>query len=124
MGDHWVHLRMCLVCGHVACCDSSKNKHATKHFHTTGHPLMRSIELGEQWGLCYLDKTMKPRVFKNNNNLPQSLLKLHLHAVRSRLLQDAIKCHIPDVSSTGAFRYLARKRSAKRRNPREPPPDA
>jgi uncharacterized UBP type Zn finger protein len=41
MGDRWVHLRMCLVCGHVACCDSSKNKHATKHFHTTSHPLER-----------------------------------------------------------------------------------
>ena len=56
MGDHWVHLRMCLVCGHVACCDSSKNKHATKHFHTTDHPLMRSIEHGEQWGWCYVDE--------------------------------------------------------------------
>jgi uncharacterized UBP type Zn finger protein len=43
MGDRWVHLRMCLICGHVACCDDSKNKHATKHFHTTGHLLMRSI---------------------------------------------------------------------------------
>jgi hypothetical protein len=58
MGDRWVHLRMCLVCGHVACCDSSKNKHATKHFHTTSHPLMRSIELGEKWGWCYVDEVM------------------------------------------------------------------
>src|ERR1700686_1787275 len=43
-GDTWVHLRMCLECGHVACCDSSKNKHATKHFRRTKHPLMRSIQ--------------------------------------------------------------------------------
>ena len=56
MGDRWVQLRMCLVCGHVGCCDSSKNKHATKHFHATGHPIMRSIEPGEQWKWCYVDR--------------------------------------------------------------------
>src|ERR1700722_8534516 len=55
MGDTWVHLRMCLECGHVGCCDSSKNKHATKHFHGTKHPIMRSIELGESWKWCYVD---------------------------------------------------------------------
>jgi len=54
-GDRWVHLRLCLVCGHVACCDSSKNKHATKHFHATKHPVMRSIEPGESWIWCYVD---------------------------------------------------------------------
>jgi uncharacterized UBP type Zn finger protein len=47
---------MCLECGHVACCDSSKNKHATKHFHGTSHPLMRSIEPGERWMWCYVDE--------------------------------------------------------------------
>ncbi len=56
MGDSWVHLRLCLVCGHVGCCDSSKNKHATKHFHSVGHPLIRSIEPGERWMWCYVDK--------------------------------------------------------------------
>ncbi len=55
-GDKWVHLRMCLVCGHVGCCDSSKNKHATRHFLETKHPVMRSIERGETWGWCYLDE--------------------------------------------------------------------
>ncbi len=55
-GDSWVHLRMCLECGHVACCDSSKNKHATKHFHSSHHPLMRSIEPGERWIWCYVDE--------------------------------------------------------------------
>jgi uncharacterized UBP type Zn finger protein len=55
MGDRWVHLRLCLECGHVGCCDSSKNKHATKHFHRAKHPLMRSIEPGETWMWCYVD---------------------------------------------------------------------
>ena len=58
LGDTWVHLRLCLECGHVGCCDSSKNKHATKHFHGTKHPLIRSIEPGEHWVWCYVDDTM------------------------------------------------------------------
>lgn len=55
-GDKWVHLRMCLVCGKVGCCDSSKNTHATKHFHSTKHPVMRSVERGESWVWCYIDE--------------------------------------------------------------------
>jgi uncharacterized UBP type Zn finger protein len=57
-GDRWVHLRLCLICGQVRCCDSSKNKHATKHFHATKHPVMRSVEPGERWGWCYVDEVM------------------------------------------------------------------
>ena len=56
MGDEWVHLRVCMVCGHVGCCDDSKNKHATKHFHATRHPIIRSKEPGETWGWCYVDE--------------------------------------------------------------------
>jgi len=56
IGDTWVHLRMCLICGNVACCDSSKNHHATKHFHATHHPVMRSLEPGESWMWCYVDE--------------------------------------------------------------------
>ncbi len=56
VGDEWVHLRMCLVCGHVGCCDSSKNRHATKHYHTSKHPLARSVEPGENWVWCYVDE--------------------------------------------------------------------
>lgn len=56
MGDTCVHLRLCMSCGHVGCCDSSKNEHATKHFHHTNHPIMRSIEPGEAWGWCYVDQ--------------------------------------------------------------------
>jgi len=57
LGDRWVHLRICLICGHVGCCDSSKNKHATKHFHGTGHPIAQSFEPGEDWRWCYVDQT-------------------------------------------------------------------
>ena len=56
MGDTWVHLRICLTCGHVGCCDSSINKHARKHFKATGHPIMQSFEPGEEWGWCYVDE--------------------------------------------------------------------
>jgi uncharacterized UBP type Zn finger protein len=56
IGDTWVHLRLCLICGHAGCCDSSKNKHATRHFHATNHPIIRSFEPGENWGWCYVDQ--------------------------------------------------------------------
>ena len=68
-GDRWVHLRLCLECGHVGCCDSSKNKHATKHFHGTKHPLIRSIEPGEAWVWCYVDEMM-PAEIKGKNLVP------------------------------------------------------
>lgn len=57
-GDRWVHLRMCLSCGHVGCCDSSKNRHATAHFWATNHPIVRSFEPGESWRWCYVDETV------------------------------------------------------------------
>lgn len=55
-GDTWVHLRLCLECGHVGCCDSSKNKHATRHFHQTHHPVIQSFEPEESWRWCYIDE--------------------------------------------------------------------
>jgi uncharacterized UBP type Zn finger protein len=55
IGATWVHLRLCLQCGHVGCCDSSVNKHATKHFKQTVHPVIKSYEPGENWKWCYLD---------------------------------------------------------------------
>ena len=55
-GDTWVHLRLCRTCGHVGCCDDSKNKHATKHFHATKHPIITSFEPGETWSWCYVDE--------------------------------------------------------------------
>ena len=58
IGGEWVHLRECLVCGHIACCDDSPNQHASKHFAKTQHPLMTSLELGETWAWCFLDDRM------------------------------------------------------------------
>jgi uncharacterized UBP type Zn finger protein len=57
-GDWWVHLRECLACRHVGCCDSSPNKHATKHFHSTEHPLVQAFEPGEDWIWCYVDEVV------------------------------------------------------------------
>jgi uncharacterized UBP type Zn finger protein len=59
-GDRWVHLRMCLSCGHVGCCDASPNRHATRHFVATGHPIIRSLEPGENWMWCYVDEVFLP----------------------------------------------------------------
>jgi uncharacterized UBP type Zn finger protein len=58
MGDTWVHLRLCRTCGHVGCCDDSKNKHASKHFRATKHPIMSSLEPGEDWSWCYIDEVV------------------------------------------------------------------
>lgn len=59
-GDHWVHLRRCLHCGHVGCCDSSKNKHATKHYQATHHPVVQSFEPDETWKYCFVDQAFAP----------------------------------------------------------------
>lgn len=56
IGSSWVHLRLCLTCGHVACCDSSPSRHARKHFYAVGHPIIQSFEPGEDWRWCYADE--------------------------------------------------------------------
>ena len=56
LGTQWVHLRLCMTCGHVGCCDDSPMKHATAHFHAAAHPVIRSFEPGEAWGWCYVDE--------------------------------------------------------------------
>jgi uncharacterized UBP type Zn finger protein len=55
-GGHWVHLRRCLECGHIGCCDNSPGRHATGHFHESSHPLIQSFEPGEEWIWCYVDE--------------------------------------------------------------------
>ena len=55
-GSRWLHLRICLGCGHVGCCDDSPNQHARRHFGATGHPLIRSLEPGETWSWCFVDE--------------------------------------------------------------------
>ena len=58
-GEHdWVHLRLCETCGHVGCCDSSPNRHATAHFKETSHPVIKSFQPGENWKWCYVDETL------------------------------------------------------------------
>ena len=56
IGARWVHLRLCMTCGHVGCCDSSPNKHATAHFRVVHHPILKSFEPSEDWGWCYTDE--------------------------------------------------------------------
>jgi uncharacterized UBP type Zn finger protein len=56
VGDRWVHLRMCHTCGKIGCCDSSPNRHASRHYREVGHPLVRSAEPGEDWSWCYADE--------------------------------------------------------------------
>lgn len=55
-GSKWVHLRLCRTCGHVGCCDDSPNRHATKHFHATGHPIIEGYDPPEGWIWCYVDE--------------------------------------------------------------------
>ncbi|GII75580.1 hypothetical protein Sru01_05620 [Sphaerisporangium rufum] len=57
-GSRWVHLRTCLTCGHVGCCDSSPNRHATAHYRAAGHPIIESFEPGEDWAWCYPDQLL------------------------------------------------------------------
>jgi uncharacterized UBP type Zn finger protein len=56
VGDPWLHLRICLECGQVGCCDDSPNKHASRHARSSGHPIIRSLEPGETWSWCYVDE--------------------------------------------------------------------
>lgn len=65
----WVHLRLCLTCGHVGCCDSSRNKHATAHFRETGHPLIASLEADESWTWCYIDERFVTTEQRSANEL-------------------------------------------------------
>jgi Zn-finger in ubiquitin-hydrolases and other protein len=73
-GDPWVHLRICRTCGHVGCCDDSINKHATKHFHKTRHPIIEGYDPPEGWGWCYVDEVMfdlSDRMTPHNGPIPR-----------------------------------------------------
>lgn len=58
IGSPWVHLRLCLTCGHVGCCDSSPNRHASRHAGVSQHPIVKSFEPGEDWRWCYVDQVL------------------------------------------------------------------
>jgi uncharacterized UBP type Zn finger protein len=76
MGSLWLHLRICLECGHVGCCDDSPNKHATAHAGSTGHPIIRSLEPGEDWCWCFVDEVgmLIPDVHGSTRIPPSPLL--------------------------------------------------
>jgi uncharacterized UBP type Zn finger protein len=74
-GGAWLHLRICLTCGHVGCCDDSPNRHATAHQHATEHPIIRSLQPGEDWCWCYLDEIMfRVREVTGTTRIPPSPL--------------------------------------------------
>jgi CPA2 family monovalent cation:H+ antiporter-2 len=60
LGDQWVHLRVCMSCGHVGCCDESPNRHARRHYMRAGHPIIGSLEIGETWRYCFIDDAVLP----------------------------------------------------------------
>ena len=72
-GDPWLHLRICLECGHVGCCDDSPNRHASAHVQSTGHPIIRSLQPGETWSWCYVDEiVMNIAQVQGNTQIPPS----------------------------------------------------
>jgi hypothetical protein len=74
-GSKWRHLRICLECGHVGCCDDSPNRHATAHADATQHPIIRSLERGEDWSWCFVDRVaMQIREVRGNTRIPASPL--------------------------------------------------
>jgi len=75
-GSMWVHLRLCRTCGHVGCCDDSPNRHASAHARTTGHPIIRSLEPGEDWCWCFVDEVgmLIPAVHGTTRIPPSPLL--------------------------------------------------
>jgi hypothetical protein len=75
IGGQWLHLRICLECGHVGCCDDSPNRHATAHAGETHHPIIRSIEPGEDWSWCFVDRTaMRIEGIEGSTRIPPSPL--------------------------------------------------
>jgi uncharacterized UBP type Zn finger protein len=73
VGDKWVHLRMCMTCGKVGCCDQSKNRHATAHFKESGHPIIKSLEPGEGWLWCYIDEILVSPDKPPKEKLPEGI---------------------------------------------------
>jgi hypothetical protein len=74
IGATWLHLRLCRTCGHVGCCDDSPNRHATKHFHQTRHPIIEGYDPPEGWGWCYVDEVMidlSDRATPHNGPIPR-----------------------------------------------------
>jgi uncharacterized UBP type Zn finger protein len=73
LGDEWVHLRLCMSCGKVGCCDDSKNKHASAHFREAGHPIIQSLEPGEEWLWCFADEMLLSSPKPPREKLPEGI---------------------------------------------------
>src|SRR6202012_5066662 len=99
-GSYWVHLRLCLECGHVGCCDQSPGKHATKHFHRTSHPIMRSFEPGESWGWCYVDDVILEGV---DRWIPRHRARASLYVDVQNDLSDDVPFLNPAMSCSHVF---------------------
>jgi len=104
--DDWVHLRLCLTCGHVGCCDDSKNRHATSHFEATGHPIIESLEPDECWRWCYVDELLIPAEVdiaeaptKGSQSLMPEIIRPPISASNERMRQP-----LPLVGDTSAIR--------------------
>jgi uncharacterized UBP type Zn finger protein len=78
MGGEWLHLRICLECGHVGCCDDSPNRHASAHGRASGHPIIRSLEPGEDWCWCFVDElAMRIPFVRGSTRIPPSPMLSH-----------------------------------------------
>jgi len=112
-GDNWVHLRLCLTCGKVGCCDDSKNKHATAHFHSTRHPIIESLEPGENWRWCYLDEILLSSEI-NEGDTPYESENLMLDNTQSiSTTNDGLSARqslplVGDISANGRTRGMFR----------------
>jgi diadenylate cyclase len=100
-GDDWVHLRLCLTCGHVGCCDDSRNKHATKHFHSTRHPIIESLEPGENWRWCCVDEILFPSEPNRENETPYKREKVMFDSPTSDTIRSA-RQSLPLMDSNSA----------------------
>jgi adenylate cyclase len=103
IGSDWVHLRLCLSCGHVGCCDNSPNKHATKHFKSTKHPVIRSFEPGETWEWCYVDNILldsHPSQKKDDKIKTQDAKKEEVVVGKNKYLKDNSHSSLLQSSST------------------------
>ncbi len=112
-GDGWVHLRLCLTCGHVGCCDDSKNKHATAHFHSAGHPVIESLEPGENWRWCYVDDILAASEideddtpFERESVMSNDTLVLDRAAAKDGKFSRQSLPLIDDISSNGHSRGM------------------
>src|SRR6266849_12422 len=92
-GSVWVHRRLCRTCGHVGCCDSSPNRHATKHFHATGHPVIEGYDPPEGWGWCYVDEVWLDLSDRATRSLADSTLRLKLPATSACKRWEIRPCH-------------------------------